>query len=94
MDVHVEVEFTAEAKTTSHFRADGVQFWEGVMIEVSEEELKTYVPDFETLPVQNSYVDPNFIETMWEICVHYGYVSQDYDTLETSPDLLKINTQT
>ena len=43
MDVHVEVEFTAEGKTISHLRADGVQFWVGVMIEVSEEELKTYV---------------------------------------------------
>ena len=94
MDVHVEVELTAKGKTISRFRADGVQFWDDVMIEVSEEELKTYVPDFKTLPAQITYVDPEFIETMWEICVHYGHVSQDYDTLETAADLLKINTRT
>ena len=87
----VEVLFTAEGKTISHFRADALEFWEGVMVEVSEEELARCIPDFDELPFQITCTDPNFIETMWEICVHYEYVSQDYDKLETSPDVLTIN---
>ena len=50
MNVHVQVEFTAKGKTISRFRADGVQFWEGVMIEVSEEELGKWIPKFDNLP--------------------------------------------
>ena len=80
MNVHVEVEFTGEGKSISRFCADGVPFWEGVMLEVSEEELKTYVPKINNLPTEITYVNPNFIETMWEICIHYGYVSEDYTT--------------
>ena len=94
MNAHVEVQFTAKGKTITRFRADGVPFWEGVMIEVSEEELKTHVPKINNLPTQTTYVEPNFIETMWEICIHYGDVLQDYDTLETVPDQLKIITKT
>ena len=94
MNVCVEVEFTGKGKTISRFCADGVQFWEGVMLEVSEDEADKWIPDFDNLPVQTTYVDPEFIETMWEICIHYEYVLQDYDTLETVPDRLKIITQT
>ena len=86
MKVHVEVEFTAKGKTISRFRADGVPFWEGVMIEVSEEERDKWIPKFDNLPTEITYVYPNFIETMWEICIHYGHVLPDYDTLETVPD--------
>ena len=60
------------------------------MCELSEEELGKWVPNFDELPFRKIYTDPNFIETMWHICVLYEYVSQHYETLETSLDLLKI----
>ena len=93
MKLRVEGEFTGEGKAILHFCADGVKFWEGVMLEVSEDEATKWIPNFDNLPVQTTYVDPEFIEFMWEICIYYGYVSQDYDTLETVPDRLKIITQ-
>ena len=70
---------------------DGLEFWEGVMNELIEKESEKFIPDFDELPFQKTYTDPNFIETMWHICILYEYVSQHYDTVETSPDLLKIN---
>ena len=88
--MNVGVVFMLEGKTISYFLLNALKFWEGVMCELTEEELAKWVPDFGNLPIQNIHTDPNFIETMWHICVHYGYVSQDYDTLEKSPDLLKI----
>ena len=94
MNAHVEVEFTAKGKTIARFRADGVRFWEGVIREVSEEEGDKWIPKFDNLPSEITYVDPNFVETLWEICIFDEYVSQDYDTLETVPDLLKIMTKT
>ena len=94
MNVRVEGEFTGEGKLISRFCADGVQFWEGVMLEVGEDEAAKWISKFDNLPVQTTYVDPDFIEIMWEICIHYGYVSQDYDALETVPDRLKIITKT
>ena len=75
----------------SHFRVDSLEFWEGVMNELIEKESEKFIPDFDELPFQKTYTDPNFIETMWHICVLYEYVSQHYDTVETSSDLLKIN---
>ena len=89
--MNVEVVFTAKGKTISHFRVNALKFWEGVMYEFTEEDLGKWIPDFGKLPIQNIFNDPNFIEMMWHICVLYEYVSQHYDTLETSPDLLKIN---
>ena len=74
----------------SHFRVDGLEFWEGVMNELIEKKSEKFIPDFDELPFQITYTDPNFIETMWHICVLYEYVLQHYDTVETSPDLLKI----
>ena len=82
-----EVAITSMGKMISRFRVDGLEFWEGVMNELIEEEWEKWIPDFDELPFQKTYTDPNFIETMWHICVLYEYVSQHYDTLETSPDL-------
>ena len=62
--MNVEVVFTAEGKTISHFRVDGLKFWEGVMYEFTEEESEKWIPDFDELPVQNIYTDPDFIEKM------------------------------
>ena len=62
--MNVEVVFTTEDKTISHFCMDGLEFWEGVMHEFTEEELEKWIPDFDELPIQNVYTDPNFIETM------------------------------
>ena len=89
--MNVEVVFTFEGKTVSYFLVNALKFWEGVMCEFAEEELAKWVPDFGNLPTPGIYTDPNFIEEMWHICVHYGYVSQDDDALEKFPDLLKIN---
>ena len=75
----------------SHFRVDGLEFWEGVMNELIEKESEKFIPGFDELAFQITYTDPNFIETMWHICVLYEYVSQHYDPVETSSDLLKIN---
>ena len=60
----------------SHFRVDGLELWEGVMNELIEEESGKWIPDFDELPFQKTYTDPNFIETMWHICVLYEYVTQ------------------
>ena len=57
----VEVVFTAEGKTISRFRVNGVEFWEGVMYELTEEESEKWIPDFDELPFQKTYTDPNFI---------------------------------
>ena len=93
MKLRVEGEFTGEGKSILRFCADGVKFWENVMFEASEDEAAKWIPNFDHLPVQTTYVDPEFIELIWEICIYFKYVSQDYDTLETVPDRLKITTQ-
>ena len=93
MSARVKGEFTDEGKEILRFCLDAVKFWETVMMEVSEDEATKWIPDFDNSPVEITYVDPEFIEFMWEICKYFEYDLQNYDTLETVPDRLKIITK-
>ena len=48
--------------------------------ELTTEELKKWIPSVSGN--EKTYTDKEFIEKVWRICVHYGYILENYDVTE------------
>ena len=62
-----------EGKTISYFLENALKFWEGVMCELTEEELAKWVPDFGNLPIQNIQ-----IQTSSKRCGTFAYITDTF----------------
>ena len=55
-------------------------FYCKIIRELIMEELKKWIPSFSGS--EKTYTDKDFIEKVWRICVHYGYILENYDVTE------------
>ena len=51
-----------------------------IIRELTTEELKKWIPSFSSS--EKTYTDKEFIEKVWRICIHYGYILENYDVTE------------
>ena len=77
----VEVMLTAEGKRISRFRVDAVEFWEGVMYELTEEESEKWIPDFDDIPFQ---------KPLSEGCGTFAYFANTFRSITTHWKRLRI----
>ena len=70
------VVFMTKNKVVLRITIGVIDFYCKIIRELTMEELKKWIPSF-------SSTDKEFIEKVWRICVHFGYILENYDFTES-----------
>ena len=66
-------------------------FGNKILDTLTEEELEKFTPILKDDDIEDeTFTCKDLIEKVWDACVLYGYISQDYDVLGKFLDTLKI----
>ena len=79
------VVFMTKNEVVLRITIDVTDFYCKITRELTMAELKKWIPSL-------SGTDKKFIEKVWRICVHYGYILENYDVTES--DKMKFDLQT
>ena len=76
----IDVVFMTKNKVVLRITMGVTDFYCKNICELTTEELKKWIPSFSGS--EKTYTDKVFIEKVWRICVHYGYILGNYDVTE------------
>ena len=87
----IDLLFIADNKLVARVNMCASNFGNKILDTLTEEELEKFTP----IPKGDDTEDETFtckelIEKVWDACVLYGYISQDYDVLGKFLDTLKV----
>ena len=75
----IDVVFITKNEVVLRITMDVTSFY-GKIIREMTTELKKWIPSFSGR--EKTYTDKKFIEKVWRICVHHGYILENYDVTE------------
>ena len=76
----IDVVFITKNEVLLRITMDVTSFYCKIIREMTTEELKKWISSFSGS--EKTYTDKKFIEKVWRICVHYGYILENYDVTE------------
>ena len=87
----IDLVFLANNKVVARVNMCASNFGNKILDTFTEEELETIAPVSQSdETADETYTCTEFIERVWDACVRYGYISNDYDVLGKFLDRLKI----
>ena len=87
----IDLVFLADNKVVARVNMCASSFGSKILDTFAEEELETITPVPQSDETAGeTYTCTEFIERVWDACVRYGYISNDYDVMGKFLDTLKI----
>ena len=89
----IDLVFIADNKVVARVNMTASSFGNKILDTFTDEELETIAPDpkrDDDETADETYTCTKFIERVWDACVRYGYISNDYDVMGKFLDTLKI----